>query len=171
VVKTFWKYWADDYLRQYDGKASLLEDENNRGVAYAKGAWVFRMLEDAMGSDAFQKAIAEYSRSSLAHPSGWDVLAALAQRYAPPDFDARSFLLPWLAGKRAPHLTAEASGHNVTIRHDPPGFFLPVTIEASTAQGMERHRVWIKGSETVASFSGDPSDVRIDPGGSLLLRR
>lgn len=37
VVKAFWKYRADDYLRQFDGKASLLEDENNRGVAYPKG--------------------------------------------------------------------------------------------------------------------------------------
>jgi aminopeptidase N len=171
AVKAFWKYQADDYLRQFDGKASMLEDENNGGVAYPKGAWVFHMLEDALGSDAFQKAIADYSRRSLAQPSGWDVLAECAQRYASPDFDARAFLEPWLAGKRAPHLTAEIDAHKVTIRQDPPGFFLPVTVEASTAQGAERHRVWIKGPATAVSFSADPSDVRIDPSGSLLLRR
>lgn len=68
-------------------------------------------------------------------------------------------------------LTAETDGHQVTIHQDPPGFLLPVTVEASTAQGVERHRVWIKGAATVVSFSAVPSDVRIDPDASLLLRR
>jgi hypothetical protein len=46
-----------------------------------------------------------------------------------------------------------------------------VTIEASTAQGVERNRVWIKRAETAVTFSSDLSDVRIDPDKSLLLRR
>jgi aminopeptidase N len=169
-VKAFWKYQAADYLRKFDGKASLLEDENNSGVAYPKGAWLFRMLEEAMGSEPFQRAVAEYSRRSLAEPSGWETLAECAQRYAPPDLDARSFLSTWLTEKKAPHFTAEVNGRVVTVRQDSPHFLLPVTIEASTAQGTERHRVWIKGSEAAVTFSGDPSGVRIDPDGALLLR-
>ncbi|HLJ18209.1 MAG TPA: hypothetical protein VKV15_27200 [Bryobacteraceae bacterium] len=155
----------------YDGKASLLEGENNAGVACFKGPRLLHMLEDAIGGDGFQKAIAEYCRRSLAQPSGWEILAACAEQYAPPDFDARSFLLPWLAGKSAPYLTAQTDGHMVTIREEPPNFVLPVLVEASTAQGSERHRIWVKGPQTTVTFSGEPSDVQIDPNGSLLLRR
>jgi aminopeptidase N len=155
----------------YDGKASLLEDESNSGVAYVKGPWLFHMLEDAMGGDGFQKAMTEYSRRTFTQPAGWETLAECVQRYASPDFDARAFLLPWLAGKSAPHLTAQPDGRRVTIRQEPADFVLPVVVEASTAQGAERHRIWIKGPETTVTFSGYPSDVRIDPDGSLLLRR
>ena len=46
-----------NYFRDYDGKVSILEDESNGGVSYSKGAWVFRMLNEAVGEEAFQKAI------------------------------------------------------------------------------------------------------------------
>jgi hypothetical protein len=169
-IQDFWKQRAAMYFAGFDGKASLMDDESNSGMAYFKGPWLFHMLQDAMGEDGFRKAMTEYSRRSLA-PAGWETLAECAQRYAPPDFNARAFLLPWLAGKSAPHLTAKTDGRIVTIGQEPADFVLPVVVEAATAQGPERHRIWIKGSETTITFSGDPSDVRIDPDGSLLLRR
>jgi aminopeptidase N len=170
TAKKFWEYRASIYFFTYDSKASLLEDENNGGVAYVKGAWLFHMLEEAMGKIGFQKAVAEYSSRSLAHPAGWELLAECAQHYAPPDFDARSFLLPWLTEKRAPHLTAQIDGATVTIHQEPSVFELPLVLDASTARGPERQRVWIKGPETVVTFSGSVSGVKLDPDGSLLLR-
>jgi hypothetical protein len=121
TVKDFWKQRAATYLFGYDGKASLLEDESNSGVAYVKGPWLFHMLEDAMGGDGFQKAMTEYSRRTFTQPAGWETLAECVQRYASPNFDARAFLLPWLAGKSAPHLTAQPDGRRVTIRQEPAG--------------------------------------------------
>jgi aminopeptidase N len=171
TAKEFWKYRANMYFLAYDGKASLLEDEGNAGVAYMKGPWLFHMLENTMGKIGFQQAIAEYSSRSLVSPGGWDLLAECAQRHAPADFDARSFLRPWLTEKRAPHLTTQIAGRAVTIHQEPSVFEFPLVIEASTTQGPERRRVWIKGPETVVTFSGDVSDVKIDPDESLLLRR
>jgi hypothetical protein len=171
AAKEFWKYRANMYFLAYDGKASLLEDEGNAGVAYMKGPWLFHMLEDAMGKIGFQQAIAEYFSRSLVSPGGWELLAECAQRHAPADFDARSFLRPWLTEKRAPHLTAQIAGRAVTIHQEPSVFEFPLVVEASTTRGPERRRAWIKGPETVVTFSGDVSDVKIDPDASLLLRR
>lgn len=171
VVKTFWSYQSEDYFHNLDGNASLMEDENNGRIAYSKGAWVFRMLEEAVGTTAFEQGIAEYSRRSLQHPAGWEVLADCVQSYAPKDFDARAFLLPWVTGKSAPHLVAEISGDTVTVRQEPPYFDLPVTIEVSTAHGPERRALWIKSAQAAVAFAEAPTSVVIDPDHALLLRR
>jgi hypothetical protein len=171
AVKEFWKMKATMYFLGQDGNGSLMGDEDNSGLNYVKGPWVFHMLEGALGRDGFDKAIADYSRRTFRGGGGWEALAECAQRYGPPDFDARAFLLPWLAGKSAPHLTSAINGHTVTIRQEPPDFVLPVVVEASTAGGAERHRIWVKGAETSVMFAGNPTDVQIDPDGLLLLRR
>ena len=171
AARHFWDWHALGYFMQYDGKAKLVEDENNSGIAYFKGPWVFRMLEEAVGSEAFQRAMAEFSRRSLAGAATWETLAECFQEQKVKDFDARAFLLPWLNEKSAPHLTSQIDGQTVTIRQSEPYFILPVTIEAETPQGTGRHRVWINGSETAVQFAADVSGIRIDPDELLLLRR
>jgi hypothetical protein len=66
TVSLFWKQHARAYFTYYDGKQSMLGSGNSDNLNYDKGSWVFRMLEDAVGTEAFQKAMAEYSRRSLA---------------------------------------------------------------------------------------------------------
>ena len=171
AAKEFWKLNAQMYFLAYDGKASLAEDERNSGVSYVKGPWLFHMLENALGRTAFQEAIAEYSSRSLTIPAGWELLADCAQRHAPAEFDARSFLRPWLTEKRAPRLTTQIAGPSVTIRQEPSAFEFPLVVEASTARGPERRRVWIRGPQTIVTFSSDVSDLKIDPDESLLLAR
>jgi len=167
----FLKSRAGMYLMAYDDKTSPLEDENNGGIGYAKGPWVFRMLEEALGQPAFDKAMAEYFSSSHAHPAGWELLAECAQRYAPAGFDARTFVQPWLAERRVPELKANVAGTEVKIRQDPPVFSLPLTVEVDTEHGRERRRVWTKGPEITVSFSSNVTAVRLDPEEKLLLRR
>jgi len=172
AVRAFWKYQSDDYFRQFDGKAAIVHDDSNSGIAYPKGSWIFRMLEDALGTPAFQKTITEFSRRSLAHAGGgWELLAECAQHNAPADFDANAFLRPWVEEKSAPRLTAQADGSKVTVRQEAPFFSIPVTIEASTTSGTERKRVWIKGAETAVEFSSAVASPRIDPDGLLLVRK
>ena len=171
AANRFWKLQALQYLLGYDGKVSLLEDESNAGVSYVKGSWLFHMLEGAMGRVRFDEAMAEYVRHSLEKPAGWEFLAECMQHHAPADFNARAFLVPWLSEKRVPHLTAQIEGKAVTIHQEASVFELPLVVEASTPQGPERQRVWVKGPETVVTFSGDVSDLKIDPDELLLLRR
>src|SRR5205814_2264187 len=129
---------------------------------YDKGSWIFRMLEEAVGGDAFRKAMTDYSRRSLAGSATWETLADCFQK-AKPDFDARTFILPWLKEKSVPRLTAQIDGRDVTIRQQEPYFMLPVQVEGKTAAGVEHHLVWIRGNEAAVEFTAAVTDVRIDP--------
>jgi hypothetical protein len=166
-ARDFWSFRSSLYLLAFDGRESLVDDSQNGGIAYLKGPWVYRMLESALGQPAFDQAMREFFTRSRATPAGWEFLAECAQRHAPPDFDARAFLEPWLKEKTAPRLTSEIAGATVTVRQDPPVFLLPLTIEAGT----ERRRIWLRGAEARVTFSAPVSAVKLDPDESLLLRR
>jgi hypothetical protein len=170
AAKAFWKARADMYLLALDGKANLLEDDDNAGIAYTKGAWLFRMLEEAVGRTAFDRAITDFSRSSRSSRAGWELLAECAQRYVTTDVDVRSFLVAWLRSTRAPRLSAEVRGRTVTIVQEQPHLPMPIVVAASTPNGQERQHVWLAERATTVSFSGEVSDARIDPDGSVLLR-
>jgi hypothetical protein len=171
TVQLFWKEQAKEYFQYYDGKLSILEDRDNNNLPYDKGGWVFRMLEEAVGGEAFGKAMTGYSRRSLAGEATWEVLAQCFQELGTPEFNARAFLLPWLSDKSVPHLAVQVDGRRVTIRQEEPFFLLPVTVEARTAQGAERHTVWIREREAVVEFTSDVTEPRLDPDEVLLLRR
>jgi hypothetical protein len=171
TLREFWEKEAEVYFAEYDGKASILEDESNAGVAYSKGAWVFRMLEGAVGAERFQRAMTDFSRLSLEHGATWELLAECFQRQGVPDFDALAFMKPWLKEKSAPRITAETQGQRVILHQAEPYFVLPVTIEATTSKGVERRSIWIRSAAAEVSFAEGVSNPRIDPDGSLLLRR
>jgi hypothetical protein len=158
MARYFWLKQAESYLRNPSGAAS----------SYAGSGWLFRMLEDGMGSDRFARVIAG---CPIRPPATWEIFADCAQRQARNDFDVRKFLMPWLNGNRAPRLTATANVRTVTIHQEAPYFTLPVVIEAMTEQGPERHRVWITGAEASVDFFSFASDPKIDPDGLLLLDR
>jgi hypothetical protein len=73
-ARKFWQYHAQQYFQHYDGKASILEESFNSNLNYDKGSWIFRMLEQAVGSEVFAKAMTEYSRRSLAGAADWETL-------------------------------------------------------------------------------------------------
>ena len=171
TVRLFWKQHARNYFDHYDGRMALWESGNETNLNYDKGSWVFRMLEAAVGTKAFQQAMTDYSSRSLAGAADWETLVDCFQKQSVPDFDARQFLMPWLKEKRAPRLTAQTQGRTVTIVQAGPAFVLPVTLEADTSQGVERHLVWIRDSKTDIQFADAVSAVRIDPDEVLLLPR
>jgi hypothetical protein len=166
-VRALWTFRSSVYLVGFDGRMSLLDDQENGGIAYMKGPWIFHMLESALGPAPFDATMRDFFARSRATPSGWEVLAECAQRHAPPEFDARAFLQPWIAEKTAPKLTSEIAGATVTIRQDPPVYFLSLIVEA----GKERRRIWLKGAETRVTFAAPVTDVKLDPDQALLLRR
>ena len=98
------------------------------------------------------------------------MLAECFQRQRVQGFDARAFLTPWLIEKSVPRLTTETKGDRVILHEAEPLFILPVTIEATTAKGIERRTIWIREEKTAFSFDGDVSNPQIDPNGLLLLR-
>ena len=171
TARLFWKEHARQYFQNYDGKRAILEDTFNSDLNYDKGSWIYRMLEDAVGADAFRRALTQYSRRSLAGEATWEVLAECFQSQKVDGFDARAFLLPWLQEKRAPRLTAQVDGRRVNLRVEGPFGALPVVVEARTSQGTERRRVWVRNGGATLEYSGDVVEVRVDPEELLLLRR
>jgi hypothetical protein len=171
AANAFWRVRADVYMHALDGKANLLEDDANAGIAYFKGAWIFRMLEDAIGTTAFDNALTDFSHVALSRRSGWELLAQCAQRHVLNGADVRSYLLPWLSNSRAPRLSAEVRGSVVTLLQEQPYFNMPVMVAASTANGREMQRVWVGLKPTTTlKFFGKVADVQIDPDQRLLLR-
>jgi hypothetical protein len=170
VLRDFWRQHAANYFRSYEGKVAMWGSGNGSNLNYDKGAWLFRMLEEAAGFSRFNRAMAEFSRRSLAGDAGWETLADSFQHQNIPDFDASAFLLPWLREKQAPQLSVRVSGPTVTVAQIGPVFLLPLMIEAKTAAGIDRRLVWLRDPETSVTFSRDISEVRLDPSERLLLR-
>jgi len=85
--RRFWRENAQRYFKNYDGRRSILTETFNSDLHYDKGSWIFRMLEEAVGAEAFRKAMTDYSRRSLSGSATWETLAECFQR-AKPDFDA-----------------------------------------------------------------------------------
>jgi hypothetical protein len=171
AAQRFWKKEAENYFEEYEGKVSILEDYNNSGISYSKGAWVFRMLELAVGTRIFQKAMIQFSRLSLEHAATWDVLVDCFERQGLWDFDVRAFIAPWLKEKTAPHLTAKLKGCQLIVRQRQPFFTLPVTVEAITGKGPERRTVWIRKKRAIVTFPRRVHSWMLDPDGLLLLRK
>jgi len=55
AVANFWKLQAGVYFPRLTVKPALRRIALNSGVSYFKGAWIFRMLEAAIGAEGFHK--------------------------------------------------------------------------------------------------------------------
>jgi hypothetical protein len=171
TARLFWRQHARKYFDHYDGKMAIWESGNGTDLNYDKGSWIFRMIEEAVGREAFDRALTEFSRSSLGGSAGWEVLADALERQHVAEFDARAFLLPWLKEKSAPQFGIEITGDTVRVVQQGPIFALPVTVEATTSKGPERRLVWIRERAAEVRFSEAVSGARIDPDGELLIAR
>ena len=61
TAKLFWKQHARNYFDRYDGRMAIWASGNETNLNYDKGSWIFRMLEGAVGSKAFQQAMTDFS--------------------------------------------------------------------------------------------------------------
>jgi hypothetical protein len=166
--RRFWTAEANAYFGAHDGKSHLLRDPENRGVAYHKGAWIFRMLEQQMGVERFDRAIAEFSKRSLATPVGAQAFMDIFEASQP---GLRRFLTPWIEETSAPRLHLRIAGNTVTISQLEPLFTLPLDLDVQTAAGKVRKSVRLTGREVTVDAGSAVSSVVLDPDWKLLLRR
>jgi hypothetical protein len=178
VERAFWAAQRNDYERLgFEGRVSILGDQNNEGVAYNKGAWVFRMLRDALGEAAFARGLRAYMATPPGQAAGLEEFAAALSRAA--GRDVGPLLRPWLEEAVTPDVTArvvaDARGRRVVLTQAGPVFELPaLEIALVTAAGdTARQQVRLITRETVLDVSdvGALTDVLVDPDHRLLLRR
>ena len=69
--RAFWDSYRNHYERNgFEGGVGILTDYNNRGVAYSKGAWIFRMLRDRLGEATFLRGLRAYMDTPEGQPAG-----------------------------------------------------------------------------------------------------
>jgi hypothetical protein len=160
------------YLSGPEGKQSILGDPDNGRLHYAKGVWIFSMLNAIMGDSAFDRGMRAYMRH-FGGPAGYEELIAELSTAA--GRDLRGFIMPWLAEKYIPDVRTEIDGQRVIFTQVQPGatFELPLDVELATATGPVRRTVQlVHRADTVdVSDAGTVTAVRLDPDHHFLIQR
>jgi aminopeptidase N len=162
----------------YDTKTESLMKLLNANN-YQKGAWVLHTLRGLMGDARFFKGIrAYYKAHEHKNASTEDLRAALEKASG---MNLKEFFARWIYASGHPRYEASWTWQRsrgvrgiLTVRlrqtqADAP-FLTPLTMEIVTARGAERKTLRPTGRETTIRIplSSRPSDVRIDPDGTIL---
>lgn len=172
VERAFWDAQRNAYeTGGYEGRASILADDGNGGIAYAKGAWILRMLRDALGEAAFLRGMRAYMAIPAGQPAGVDELARALSRAS--GRDAWPLLRPWLEERAIPDVRARVEDGRVLLHQEGPLFHLPLELEVTTPAGTVRRTVTLAERDLALDLRGEggATAVRVDPDRRLLLRR
>lgn len=160
------------YLSGPEGRQSILGDPDNGRLHYAKGVWIFSMLNTIMGDSAFDRGMRAYMRH-LGGRAGYEELIAELSRAA--GRDLHGFVMPWLTEKYIPDIRTEIDGQRVIFTQVQPGatFELPLDVELATAAGPVRRTVQLAHRADTVDVSdvGAVAAVRLDPDHHLLIQR
>jgi hypothetical protein len=148
-------------------------------VGYNKSAYLFLMLNDLLGQDAFDRGIRLFWERYRFKRAGWAELRSAFEEASGTDLDA--FFQQWVQRKGAPSLQLEDigariadGGYELTVRigQGQPFYRLATPLTVETAAGTVRHSVEVTGPQTVATLKLDaePRWVTLDPDYRLFRR-
>jgi hypothetical protein len=170
--RVFWERARNRYhLRGHEGRTSILREGSGNLVSYTRGAWVWRMLRDVMGGDAFRAGLLAFRAIPAGQPMGVEELAAAMSAAAGRDLGP--FLRPWLEETVIPDVRARLEDGRVVLTQRGPVFHLPLELEITGANGPVRRQVELREREMaidVRDVAGATA-VRLDPDHRLLIRR
>lgn len=153
----------------------------NRIVGYNRGAMLFRMLEERIGSEAFSAGAQLLNERHMFTVASWnDVIRAFSDASGN---DLYGFFTPWLERARLPEITLQAaalqsgdgnwqvSGILEQAQQEAP-WPLQVPIEIETVAGIERHIVTLDDRRSDFRFIVQESPIAItaDPHYEVLRR-
>jgi hypothetical protein len=172
TIKLFWQKHRENYFSNpYQGKISLWNDVNTTGLSYSKGAWVFKMLGDMMGTEVLEKGLKQY----IQHPASgrkdiFDFVKALSDAYGQ---DLWPIVEPWLKSTSVPRVKARIVKGQLLIEQIGDVFRFPLQVRVVTADKSIRKTYWIK--EKNQAFPSKDIDltkvskIELDPNKQLLL--
>jgi len=152
---TFAASGADFPLRLFEGRSSPA----TKAVGYGKAAFVFHMIRQKLGDDAFWNSLRQIYKERLFVRTSWEDFRDVFVRTGGWDpAEAKEFFDQWVARSGAPvlrlqdvRLNSDASGWQATgsIDQDPPWYDLDITV-ALKISPTERFdtRIGIKGGST-----------------------
>ncbi len=173
--------WLADFATLPAGQAQPVKDFVARDhaasqvIGYNKGAMLFLMLRDEIGSQAFRAGIRRFWANQKFHVAAWSDLRNAFEVAAGRPLDA--FFQQWLERPDAPQLTlhgAERGDRTVdfTLTQSDPPYLLNVPVEIETISGIERQVVRLDTSERRYSLRSAAriTALRIDPDYRLFRR-
>lgn len=175
VEKGIWQTAYNYYfLGGHNGVRSILGNPDNGSIHYLKGAWIFHMLNESLGQDAFDRGMRNYIRIPRNEPAGYKQFIAAMSRAA--GHDMTSFIMPWLSGKYIPDLETRIEGNTVVVTQKQPEvvFDLPLTMQITMVSGKTMERPFhLDGRTTTVNLVDVHGirSVRIDPNREYLLQR
>ena len=181
---TFAASGADFPLRLFKGRSSPA----TRAVGYGKAAFVFHMIRQKLGDEAFWNSLRQIYKERLFVRTSWEDFRDVFVRTGGWDpGEAKEFFDQWVARSGAPvlklrdvQLKLDASGWQATgsLDQDPPWYDLDITValKISPTQRLDT-RIGIKGGSTSFAIGsprtgsaptarGDSASAQIDSGGS-----
>jgi hypothetical protein len=169
--KMYERYFNEYNKRDFEGKLSILEDTNNQGISYYKGAWIFRMLRDFVSQKDFQAGIRRYIKQTRQGKS--DIESFISAFETESEKEVRKFLYPWLKGNALPNLEAYVSDEELKITQTGEIFYLPVKVEFTTVNGLIMKGFVISKKENIFGIGNlnVTGTVKIDPERTLMLSR
>ncbi|MEM6327411.1 MAG: M1 family aminopeptidase [Bacteroidota bacterium] len=174
TVDLFWETKRNNYFAGgFEGRTWLADDLSNEGVSYDKGAWVFRMLEEAVGQEVFDAGVRAFVSTPPGEPIRLDDFVDRMSTAA--GRDVRPFLAPWVENERVPDLRARVEGSKVVLEQVQEGlpYLLDVDIDVVAAGDTSRVTVPLRGLRGQAPLPLDTTvdALVIDPARRWLIRR
>ncbi|UEM05278.1 M1 family peptidase [Skermanella rosea] len=177
--------WLRDYAALPDARDGSLADFTARVhgaakiVGYNKSAYLFLMLRDMLGDEAFDRGIRLFWERHRFRKAGWSDLRAAFE--AASGRDLGGFFDQWVTRTGAPALRLmEASATRlgdryalaVRIGQGEPAYRLDVPMVVETTDGQVRRTIPLAGSEAAATIDLDapPLSVAVDPEYRLFRR-
>ena len=181
---------ASEYVRRglvkalsYEGNVPLSragtlpkDSAEYRTLAAFKGGFVFRMLRDVIGDDAFREMLAGFPEVFAERPLSTGEFLDVASTVAGEDLTF--FFDQWLNGVEVPEFDREytifrtSEGYKVMglISQDLDLFRMPVELEVMTDGEPEYQTVWVSGPDSDFDIIAErkPLTIRIDPNMRLL---
>lgn len=151
------------------GTVSIADDLANSGISYSKGAWIFRMLEQWLGSTAFDAGLRAWMHAGAGGGMTLDAMCAALERVS--GKAVRAFVEPWVRGTKLPHIETRIEAARVLVTQTTPlPFTLPLEVELVFTDGRRETRALSLGSSAVELVTDRPvTRVVVDPRGVLLL--
>ena len=177
--------WLRDFAAVPAGQDPLLRRFTARThgtsqvVGYHKSAFLFLMLRDRIGREAFDAGLRAFWQRHRFREAAWSDLRQAFERASGEDL--QEFFAEWLDRRGAPHLSIEAAtaertatGHRVrvTLVQAEPAYALRVPLVVTTAGGPVEQVVDLRGrrQEIALALPGAPRSLAMDPDFRLFRR-
>lgn len=171
TVHRFWKTQKEYYLEgDYEGKASLWEDNTNNGVSYSKGAWVLKILRDQLGERVFEQGFKNYIQNTITPDK--DIHAFAKSMSATAGSDVWPMLETWLKSRHIPEVKAYVNNGQLVVEQTGEDIFqFPLEIQLKIADKTIAQTYSI--DEKISRFPLNSIEavtaIQIDPDNRMLL--